>query len=67
MMREIPGYFGTREPIKTFPEVYEIKVRKMVGKNIESETRTDGEVANVVKDIDKLIIDIMEFIETCKK
>ena len=66
-MKDIPGYFGTREPIKTFPEVYEIKVRKMVCKNIESETRTDGEVANVVKDIDKLIIDIIEFYENYKK
>ena len=66
-MKDIPGYFGTREPIKTFPEAYEIKVRKMVSKNIDSEKRTDGEMAYVIKDIDKLIIDIIEFYENYKK
>lgn len=55
---------GKGKPIKTFPEQYEINVRKVVSNNIEKEIREDGEEAYVVKDLDVLILDIMEFYET---
>lgn len=54
------------KPIKTFNEAFEAKIRTVVGKNIESELREDGEVAFVVKELDNLIIDIMEFIQNGK-
>jgi hypothetical protein len=47
-------------PFKVFNEQYEIKVRKMVQNNLDKESRVDGEVAYVVKDLDTLILDIME-------
>ena len=43
---------GKMKPIKTFPEAYEIKVRKMVSKYVEP-----GE------EMDNLVIAIMEFYE----
>ena len=51
------------KPIKTFPEVYEIKIRQMVQKCLSKETRTDGEEVFVVGDLDTLILDIMNFYE----
>lgn len=52
-----------KRPIKTFNERYEIGVRKIIGKNLEKETRTDGEEVFVVDDLDILVLDIMNFYE----
>jgi hypothetical protein len=57
---------GRGKPIKTFPEAYEVKVWKMVMDNLDNETRTDGEEVFVVKDLNQLILDIMEFHENRK-
>lgn len=45
---------------KVFNEHYEIKVRKMVQNNLDKEERVNGEIAYVVKDLDTLILGIME-------
>lgn len=58
---------GRGKPIKTFPEGYEINVRQMVGKNLDKETRIDGEEVFVVKDLDQLILDIMIYYEDVKR
>lgn len=47
---------------KVYNEVFEILVRKMIMPNIMSELREDGETAYVVKDLDGLIISVMDFI-----
>lgn len=55
-----------KKPIKTFNEKYEIEVRQMIQKCLSKETRTDGEEVYVVDDLDKLIVDIMEYYELKK-
>lgn len=57
------GKYNYSKPIKTYPEEYEIKVRRMVSTHLDKETRVDGEVAYVVKDLDELILNIMELHE----
>ena len=55
---------GKMKPIKTFPEKYEISVRKMVGDNLSKDPFTPGgDEVWIVKDLDLLILDIMEFYE----
>lgn len=54
---------GKGKAIKTFPEAYEINVRQMVRKNLDKETRINGEEVFVVKDLDQLILDIMIYYE----
>jgi hypothetical protein len=54
------GEFNNSKPFKVFNEHYEIEVRMMVSTHLDKETRVDGEVAYVVKDLDALILDIME-------
>lgn len=51
------------KPIKTYPEALEIGVWEMVMKNLDNETRTDGEEVFVVKDLSELIVNIIEFYE----
>lgn len=63
MIIQEPNNGKKGKPIKTFPEAYEINVRQMVGKNLEKETRTDGEEVFVVKNLDQLILDIMVYYE----
>lgn len=58
--------FMDKVPMKTFNEAFEIKVRKMLSPHIEGENRVDGEIAWVIKDYDKLLIDLMEFIQNEK-
>lgn len=58
------GYIGDwKKEMKVFPENFEIEIRKIIMSKLESETRVDGETAFVVKDLDSLMIGVMEFIQ----
>lgn len=53
--------------MKVYPEQLEIKAYQVVRKNIDMEERTNGEIVYVVKDLNKLIFDILELNEENKK
>lgn len=54
-------------PIKTFNEAFEIRTRRFLSPHIDGESRVDGNIAWVIKDYDKLLIELMEFIQHEKK
>lgn len=48
---------------KVFNEAFEIRVRNFLSPHIDEENRVNGNLAWVVKDYDKLLIGLMEFIK----
>lgn len=48
---------GKGKPVKTFPEQYEINLRKVISKNVV----LDQYKGYIIQDLDKLILDVMEF------
>ncbi len=61
---------GAQRPaheIKTFNELYETSIWKMVVGFTNQEKRVDGEVAYVVRDMSDLVVGIMNFYELQNK
>jgi len=55
---------GNPEQKKVFNEMVEKKVFKIIMANVNTEHRTDGETAFVIKDRATLLLELLEYIDT---
>lgn len=61
------GDFWTdKQPVKTFPEAFEIKVRKFLSTHVNGENSVVGQIIWIIPDYDNLLINLMEFIQNEK-